>query len=228
MALKTFIKSESEVTNRFLRRALWLLPKESSSLTHLQLPSQIHVTGAWLNQLASKHPNIEHLSLTTRCRRLVMDDCQNPFQEFRRLKSLSLELGHKCRDESHPEDILSIGSILNGLKITSLELSGAGVYDEEKERKLGPESQLPSHVTTPNLVQLLVHLRINEGMNFQRAEYLLYHFRHLETLHLRCIGHDYDFDEGVFICEEYPPLIASQHQMSPYLRSITMGLGSVS
>ena len=50
-----------------------------------------------------------------------MDDCQNPFQEFCRLKSLSLELGHKCRDESHPEDILSIGSILNGLKITSLE-----------------------------------------------------------------------------------------------------------
>ena len=210
-----------------LRRALWSgAGVKASSLTNLQLPSLTYMRGGWLKALAAQHPRIEQLSLITRNRRIILEDCKNPFQDFRNLKSLSLNLGYSNRDISHHKDRQSVGVMLDHTQITSLQLSGGFMFDTEANRAPGPELQLPSHVTTPNLIMALVHLRIDK-VDFQRAEYLLYHCHRLETLHLDFITSATDNHFNV-LSEEYPPLITSCEQMSPFLRSTTMGFGRVS
>ena len=65
---------------------------ENSSLKSLKLPSGFNAAGAWLNDLAAKYPSIEHLTLSTPYERITTDPCEDPFENFVKLKSLSLEL----------------------------------------------------------------------------------------------------------------------------------------
>ena len=189
-------------------------------MLNLKLPSKIHFTGAWLKDLAAKHTKIEHLSLSTRCKRITTDACQNPFEGFIHLQSLSLELGSKykrCPDHNH-NDLQSVGATLDHLRIKSLVLSGA--YQD-----VLPDLQIPGHVTTPNLIESLVHLRIDDEVDFEHGEHLLYHCRRLETLHLDVLRYARDASHNILV-QEYPPLVVSKRHMSPFLRLITFGFAS--
>ena len=207
-------------------------------MVNLQLPENMQVSSAWLKDLAAKHPRIQHLSLTTRCMKITTDACEDPFVNFANLKSLALKpcCFHEdspCCEEENEEETedhrsvsRAVGPILDRLQITSLELSEASEWDDETDQIGRAEIQMPSHLTTPNLIGVLVNLRLDE-VDFQQAEYLFYHCRRLETLRLDQINYHID-DDLKAIREEFPPLVESQHQMSPFLRSTTFGFGTVS
>ena len=185
-------------------------------LVVLKLPQNFHPTGALLKGIAAKNPSIEHLSLSSPCCRITADGYSNPFGDFAKLKSVSVGLGYdviECHKTERP-DPKSIGAVFDGLQITSLELSGpfSRLLDDGDESD-DAKHLIPSQVTTPNLIGVLIHLRIDYFVTVKDAEYLLFHCRRLETLRLG----------SIFDCDEYPPLITSRHQMSPLLRTITLG-----
>ena len=99
----------------------------------------------------------------------------------------------------------SIEAILDRLRLRSLEISGYTSF-------------VPGPETTPNLMQFLVHLRINNTVTVEDAEKVLFNCHRLESLDLPWICLE---DEDGDILEEYPPLIQSHHQMSPSLRLAT-------
>ena len=200
---------------------------EGSHLKHLRLPRRIKATSAWLKDLAAKHPRIEHLALSTQCcSNVTSDACDNPFEGFANLTSLSLSLVECFSECTCCDDPPPLGAILDRLPLHSLELSGASQRDEETWERGGPELQIPSPITTPNLIKSLVHLRIEDDVEFRHVEYLLYHCRRLETLRLDEVGYAMGRDHNA-VFEEFPPMIESHHQLSPFLRSATLGFGWV-
>ena len=202
----------------------------NSRLIDLKLPAGLHLTDAFLKKIAAYHPLIEHLSCYKLCRREAVDECKNPFDDFTNLTSLSVKLGisfpwpgYNEADQDYETItnglLVRIRAIFKNLRIKSLELSGYDFRNHRNEYKgiwSHTERLIPSPVTTPHLIKTLVHLRLHLSLAVRQVEYLLFHCRHLETLWL----------EEVDDCKEYPPMITSHQQMSPFLWSFTLSFGS--
>ena len=215
---------------------MWSEGAESSQLIDLRLPVGFHATSAWLKALAAKHSLIEHFSIISPCQKITTDSCENPFEHFKNLKSLSVELensgtwrgcsGCDQTHRDHERNLRSIASLLDKLPLTSLELSrifGYGPNPNDDGIWSEAEGLIPGPFTTPNLVKTLVHLRINNSVRVQDAEYLLFHCRRLETLHLDSV----ELEEDGIVFGEYPPLIESHLQMSPVLHSATFAFSAI-
>ena len=194
---------------------MWSDVIEGSQLTSLKLPSNIHPTGAWLREIAAKHTKLEHLSLSSPCESITVE-CENPFEGFGRLKSLSLKVNYRT---NQLVDHKPIGVVLDGLCLESLELSGLRFehrrrWSSTEDEEIWSETELliPGPVSTPNLMKSLVHLHVDYDVDVQYAEYILYHCRYLKTLHLGYIGET---------CK-YPALIQSRHHMPPFLRLLKL------
>ena len=110
-----------------------------------------------MKALAARHPRNEHLSISTLCERITVDSCDVPFEGFGNLKSLELKIGRGRHCEYHYGIPSSIVAILDRLRLRSLEISGYTSF-------------VPGPETTPNLMQFLVHLRINNTMTAEDAE----------------------------------------------------------
>ena len=108
-------------TELSLCRNLWSGSVKARQLISLKLPSGMRPTGALLKEIAARHPLIEHLSLSPLSESITIDECKTPFEDFAYLKSLSLKLSYFSNDPAIPK---SIGAILDGLCLESLELSG--------------------------------------------------------------------------------------------------------
>ena len=198
---------------------MWSDDYPNSQLIDLKLPSGFHLTGALLKAIAAQHLSLEHLSCSSPCQRIVVDECESPFGDFAKLKSLSVELGYsfqcQCADT---ESVNSISQAFNNLHIESLNLSGnfhRHLRWEDENIWAQSELLIPGPITTPSLIKTLAHVRLDFYIEVKHAEYLLFHCRHLETVWLK----------GVLECGEYPPLIRSHHQMSTSLWSVTLGFG---
>ena len=115
------------------------------------------------------------------------------FKDFTNLTSLSLRLGYGSCHGNYRLDIKSFGEILNGLHLKSLDLTSLRLErlnESTDEDDIWSKTKLmvPGPVTTPNLMQSLVHLTISYQVETQYAEYLLFHLRLLRTLYLDCIS----------------------------------------
>ena len=144
---------------------MWSDHPPTCKLIDLKLPSGFHLTGALLKVIAAQHPSLEHLSCSSPCGRVVVDECENPFGDFAKLESLSVELDYsfQCRN-SHCADTESINSIsqaFNNLHIEPLNLSGYHYrHLRWKDENIWAQSELliPGPITTPNLIKTLAHV----------------------------------------------------------------------
>jgi len=128
-------------------RALWFGCAELSQLTDLRLPMGFYSSSSLLKKIATRHPKIEHLTLSTPFERLTTDVCENPFHVFKDLKSLTLWPGLNTYGEVRVAEqgdrtvpgVRSdpmFAAALDTLQIQSLELAGvnAGVIGHDHEQ----------------------------------------------------------------------------------------------
>ena len=182
-----------------------------------------------MRDLANGHKLLERLALTSYPSGNVLAN----LSQFTKLKSLSLCLAKEKEAETvesgteEPDQesgLVSVGVALDSLPIQSLELSGE--FLRRQLRGAGPagislpraESEIPSLSTTPQLIRKLKHLHIRYMINVECVEYFLRHCRCLEALRLDdvlCWG---DGEEET----EYPPLIHSSEQISPFLQVVAL------
>ena len=118
-------------------------------------------------------------------------------------------------------DPVSVGAALDGLPIQSLELSGEFLRRQRDGDGIylpRPKSEIPSLSTTPLLMQTLKHLHIRYMINVECVEYFLRHCHCLEALRLDDILCWNDGEVSI----DYPPLIHSSEQISPFLQEVTL------
>ena len=190
-----------------------------------------------MKDLAARHPQTEHLLISLPCQ-FITDLSENPFKKFAKLKSLSLKLGLRMRcGKTNHKDPRPVGAVLDQLQLESLELIGLDARkldpDQDPDDMTRPrvECLIPGHITTPNLIKRLVHLRVDyvQRIEVQHIEYLLFHCRRLERVHFDEVAiYDEDDDTNYDAPENYPPIITDHHHMSPFLRSASYGFVWVS
>ena len=116
---------------------------------------------------------------------------------------------------------------LDSLQIQSLELAGvnAGVIGHDHEQS-SREFKVLNLASTPQLIKQLVHLSIHDYVYYDYVEFLLYHCKTLKTLCLAKVwlGEESHGQLDGNSPEQVAPLMETQHDCSPSLCSVTLGL----
>ena len=207
-------------------RALWSEGMKKSRLIDLRLPMGFHLSSDFLNEIAARNHKLEHLTLSTPCRKITTDPYENPFGQFKRLSSLSLwrgvaSHGHMARDENpEPEGHQPLDAVLNSLQMQLKSLELGGLADPEIKRLFPRVLKVIEgrvHLFPRNLqvMEGLVHLSIDFLVTYNYVECCLYHCKSLKTLRLERLTRFNDDPEEM--------MIKRPEDLPPRLRSVSLG-----